>query len=353
MQCKHHGLMRHLPQNCQRFWLRGPTTDSSSRSRHAAALLPFTVCMPNVGRTRSAQLVRSTGKLVSTTPHTLQPPAQNPSNGHLTHTPPIHTHPTHTHTLPQHTTTTTTTTTTTPPHHSTAHPFQSERQQETQARKRRSSVPPRSWGPLQEPHCCTEPPARTSDAVSTSALQGRQVAPGAVKPTPTERVRQAHEGREPKTKKTRATVQHRHPSPLIPSPPPCPVATVQPRPRHESPQNRRTATLHRPDHSTPRACLPHSTPQQNGPFASPTPLQIVARPPTPQHANPSPQSTIHTRKVVTGHAWSVGAQNSSSSKKTLGYVVCYLKATHERTRKSSEERWAGYNWRSKITTAFS
>ena len=119
MQCKHHGSTRHHPENCQRFWLRRPATHRSSCSRHAAALLPFTACMPNVGRTRSAQLVRSTGKLVSTTPHTLHPPAQNPSNGHLTQTPPIHTHPTHTHTLPRHTHTHTTTTTT--PHHSRAH----------------------------------------------------------------------------------------------------------------------------------------------------------------------------------------------------------------------------------------
>ena len=107
-----------------------------------------------------------------------------------------------------------------------------------------------------------------------------------------------------KTKKTRSTAQHRPPSPLIPSPPPpCPVATVQPRTHPASLENRRTATLHTPDLSTHSSrMLPLSTPPKNGPFASPTPLQMVARPPTPQHANPSPQSTIHTRKVVTGHA---------------------------------------------------
>ena len=212
-----------------------------------------------------------------------------------THTHHPHTSHTHAHTSTTHTTTNTTTTTpphlhtTTPPHSS---PLQNKRQQETQVQaerttradlRRRSSVPPRSWDPLQEPHCCMEPPARTSDAVSTSALQGRQVAPGAVKSTSTERVRQAHEGKEPKTKKTSATAQHRHPSPLIPSPPPpCPVATFQPRPRPASPQNRRTATLHRPEHSTHSSRMfPLSTPPKNGSFASPTPLQIVARPPTP------------------------------------------------------------------------
>ena len=135
--CKHHGSTRHHPQNCQRFWLRGPTTDSSSRSRHAAALLPFTARTPNVGRTRSAQLVRPTGKLVSTTPHTLQPPAQKPfqwsSHPHTTHP---HTSHTHAHTSTTHTTTTTTTTTT-PPHHSTAHPS---RANGNRRRKRRRSA---------------------------------------------------------------------------------------------------------------------------------------------------------------------------------------------------------------------
>ena len=280
MQCKHHGSTRHNPQNCQRFWLRGPTTDRRSLSRHAAALLPFTVCMPNVegqGEANSfGRLKRK--KLFLSPPHTPQPPAQTPSSGHLTQT------PTHPHTPPH----TSTTHTTTPQHSS---PLQSERQQETQvqterttraARRRRSSVPPRSWGPLQEPRCCMEPPARTCDAVSTSPLQGRQVAPGAVKLTSTERVRQAHEGKGPKTKKTRATAQHRHPSPLIPSPPPpCPVATFQPRRRPASPQNRRTATLHKPDLSTHSSRMPSTL------YTQERSLRI-------SHASPDRRTASHT-----------------------------------------------------------
>ena len=99
-----HGSTRHHPLNCRRFWLRGPTTYRSSCSQHAVALLPLTACMPNVGRTRSAQLVRPTGKLVSTTPHTVQSPAQNPVQwSSHPHTPPIHTIPhTRAHTSTTH-----------------------------------------------------------------------------------------------------------------------------------------------------------------------------------------------------------------------------------------------------------